>query len=139
MAKEKRKARVNITLDEDLYKRMQRLNKLSSNVSINWSQVIEQALTPAVELFEQAFDEIKKGANADMDKIKFLFQGHILKNIGFMCDEYYDKKVEIEVIKKFLDEHASELEEYAAVHGLTAYAPVTKKTIGKKLKMKKKV
>jgi hypothetical protein len=93
MKKESRKARVNFSLDKDLYKKMQ---FYSEKIGVNWSQLIEQALLPVVLTFDEIFKQVERSGEKDLTKVKMFFQKLIVDTMGKAYSSY-------EAIEKDLD------------------------------------
>lgn len=77
--KGRKKVKMMLSIDEELRKDME---KIQSVLPVNWSEIVNQALFPAVRLMREAIEELKKGELADFDKVKYLLQGNVLEFIS---------------------------------------------------------
>lgn len=74
-----RKVKITISLNEQLRKDMKNIENI---VPVNWSQIIDDSLTPVVKIMKEAIEELGKGDKADLNKVKYLFQGNIMQFMG---------------------------------------------------------
>ena len=79
------KKRVNISIDKELYSRMQFYNK---KFGINWSAVIEQSLLPVVALYDKVTEEIRGKDDVDLIKVKMMFQKLFIESVGAAHSAY---------------------------------------------------
>lgn len=79
MVKKPKKVRVNFTLDEALYKKMQ---FYSDKIGLNWSHMIEQSVVPLIVAFDDIFKQIEASGESDVTKIRMLFQKLIFEVTG---------------------------------------------------------
>ena len=96
---EQGKVKITLTVDKELHERMQKINK-KMLLNVNWSDMINQALIPVVELFEVAIKEIGKGEQADLDKIRFLLQGDVVGLMGQVFEGMKGVEKDIEELKE---------------------------------------
>lgn len=94
MSKKPKKVRVNFTLDEELYKKMQ---FYGDKIGVNWSYMIEQSVTPLIVAFDTIFKQIEESGESDSTKIRMLFQKLIFEVTGQAYKAY-------DAIEKDLDE-----------------------------------
>lgn len=95
---EQGKVKITLTVDKELHNRMQKINE-KMLLNVNWSDMINQALMPVVELFEGAIKEIGKGDKADLDKLRFLLQGNVVGLMGQVFEGMKGVEKDIEKIK----------------------------------------
>ena len=79
------KKRVNISIDRELYSRMQFYNK---KFGINWSAVIEQSLLPVVALYDKVTEEMRGKDDVDLIKVKMMFQKLFIESVGAAHSAY---------------------------------------------------
>ena len=93
MDKTPKKTRVNISIDQELHKKMQFYSK---KMGINWSQMIEQSVWPLIALFDKVFAEIEKSGEKDITKIKMMFQKLIHNLTGQAYEAYSSIEKDLE-------------------------------------------
>ena len=90
------KKRVNISIDKELYSRMQFYNK---KFGINWSAVIEQSLLPVVALYDKVMEEIRGKGAVDLIKVKMMFQRLFVESMGAAHSAYNAIDKDLDKIK----------------------------------------
>lgn len=93
------RVRVNFMIDKETHEKMQKINK-SLNLSVNWSNMMNEALKPVVALIEGAILEINKGDKADLDKIRLMLQGNVVEFMGMAFSGLKKVERDIDKIKK---------------------------------------
>lgn len=97
--KGKTKVKMTISIDEELRKEMASIEKV---IPVNWSEIINEALLPNVKLIKVAIEEfskLKKGDVADIEKVKYILQGNIIKLMGTAHEGMIEVDKDIEKAK----------------------------------------
>lgn len=94
--KGKTKIKMTVSIDEDLRKDMKSIEKV---LPVNWSELINQSLFPAVQLMKVAIEELGKGDKADLDKVKYILQGNVVEYMGMAHKGIKGAEKDIEKVK----------------------------------------
>lgn len=95
-----KKARVNFTLDEDLYKKMKLCTK---KVGINWSQLVEQALRPTVVAIDDMIKQVEASGEKDVTKLRLMFQKILFDVTGSAFKAHEAIERDFDILERRID------------------------------------